>query len=862
MTPENIPSTVRVDQKVEKVEGGEVVAVKIGTWVNVYNFGAVGSFGAEAVAAPPRAALPYKGLDSYEFGDRHIFFGRETLARELSAQILGHTTTALIGKSGAGKTSLIHASLIPALGRGGDIAALSVRDYAAPVTRVREGLQHSPGLSRPLPQDESLAAMTASFTAQTGRRLVIFFDQLERLLALPSSQQEEFARQIAAAQVPNQEDGVHLVFVLRPESRPAAADLQARVRDANLLSNIQPVPGLNEEEVKEAILKPLKTDGGIDLAAVPEDGEHGLVKQWIWPQLAALSHAQNEQGQALVDPALLQIVCSRLYELAQTAVKDTGRQPQLTIALFRESGQAAGLLRSDLNNRLAGLASGDELTWLRRVLYTMAVSDSPQSCPAAYLARALDKDEARVATWLSQLASVGLVEAGEAAYALTPVYLAGEIRKWFQDEEDQEAADKALARALADWDYQHIPTERRRLGRIRQSLDSLRPEPREYALLLRSAVAYEADPGFWAGKLAQDARSVEVCGKLEEGDDADPTVAEVADVLGLQKPGRKSLTLAEGAVSAAEADVRIASALVLSVLASKEGGGKVQERLQPYLTATSAGGRLAAVKALAWIRFSGLDRGWPRLSVEPLVIALVLCLRLWANRIRVASVAASALAGTSLVGLVLPLVHLAVALSVGLPNPALELVSSLAVGVVLGGIVGAFYGVADVIPAPGRAGAGVVLRPLGIVLGAALANALLIGASLGGWAGWPPLLIGALAASGFAATNEWGLACFPGSARRRLLLGLIGFALTVAVAAIVTTWRLSAPELGFRDRLPWQFAGGLNTLIFSGFPREISACIAYIVWNTVSGGIIGLGLAGGLTVGHGLAAELERARYV
>jgi hypothetical protein len=42
----------------------------------------------------------------------------------------------------------------------------------------------------------------------------------------------------------------------------------------------------------------------------------------------------------------------------------------------------------------------------------------------------------------------------------------GEIRRWFPEQYSQDAANKALVRALADWDDQRLLTERRRLRRI------------------------------------------------------------------------------------------------------------------------------------------------------------------------------------------------------------------------------------------------------------------------------------------------------------------------------------------------------------------------------------------------------------
>ena len=58
---------------------------------------------------------PYKGPDSYQVEDAALFFGREQDAEQLAALILSSRITLLHAQSGAGKTSLINALVIPKL---------------------------------------------------------------------------------------------------------------------------------------------------------------------------------------------------------------------------------------------------------------------------------------------------------------------------------------------------------------------------------------------------------------------------------------------------------------------------------------------------------------------------------------------------------------------------------------------------------------------------------------------------------------------------------------------------------------------------------------------------------------------------
>ena len=58
---------------------------------------------------------PYVGPRPYERGDRRNFYGRKREARDLSSLILGERVVLFYAPSGAGKTSLLNAQVIPTL---------------------------------------------------------------------------------------------------------------------------------------------------------------------------------------------------------------------------------------------------------------------------------------------------------------------------------------------------------------------------------------------------------------------------------------------------------------------------------------------------------------------------------------------------------------------------------------------------------------------------------------------------------------------------------------------------------------------------------------------------------------------------
>ena len=61
---------------------------------------------------------PFKGLASFDADDAPYFFGRERLVAELVARLVGAPLLGVVGASGSGKSSVVRAGLLPALGSG------------------------------------------------------------------------------------------------------------------------------------------------------------------------------------------------------------------------------------------------------------------------------------------------------------------------------------------------------------------------------------------------------------------------------------------------------------------------------------------------------------------------------------------------------------------------------------------------------------------------------------------------------------------------------------------------------------------------------------------------------------------------
>jgi hypothetical protein len=89
---------------------------------------------------------PYPGLRPYDQAHEAVFFGRERLIAELAGKVAESGIVIVSGGSGAGKTSLLNAGLVPALTRGVQIpgssawSVVSMTPTARPLTELAEKL--------------------------------------------------------------------------------------------------------------------------------------------------------------------------------------------------------------------------------------------------------------------------------------------------------------------------------------------------------------------------------------------------------------------------------------------------------------------------------------------------------------------------------------------------------------------------------------------------------------------------------------------------------------------------------------------------------------------------------------------------
>lgn len=308
--------------------------------------------------APPvretvKAANPYLGPRPFDKLDGYRFFGRDLEVSELYSLVAAHRTVLLYAQSGAGKTSLLNAGLIPALERGdpvrerwgqGPAAGMPLGFDVLPMARVS-------GIPEPVLggganiyvvntiaswADDTITscATLADVLAYRPRRLdtegvvlprVAMFDQFEELFtAYPQCWQERrgFFEQLNKAMTADR--SLRVLFAMRedflghvhPYEDLLSEELRTRYR----------LEQLREGSARVAVAKPLEGTGVRFKPGVAERLVNDLLRTPVSSVLGSYGGKGSSEGKTedkktsvsyvageFVEPVQLQVVCFNLF---------------------------------------------------------------------------------------------------------------------------------------------------------------------------------------------------------------------------------------------------------------------------------------------------------------------------------------------------------------------------------------------------------------------------------------------------------------------------------------------------------------------------------------------------------------------
>jgi hypothetical protein len=236
---------------------------------------------------------PFIGLRPFEYSDRDYFFGREDELDALELQVKQNRFLAVVGRSGAGKSSLISAGLRPRLEKSADHQWhwIEMCPGEAPIRHLALGLAGLAGVSGDLLEacadrfeltlakssfgiGEALALIPALQGSEGGRAL-LFVDQFEELFRFGNfgsrnsldpitaverrDEATKFVRLLLAAMnLPRLP--IHTIVAIRSDFIGDCARLHGL---AHAVSQSQfLVPDMTRDQREDAIRKPIQLAGG------------------------------------------------------------------------------------------------------------------------------------------------------------------------------------------------------------------------------------------------------------------------------------------------------------------------------------------------------------------------------------------------------------------------------------------------------------------------------------------------------------------------------------------------------------------------------------------------------------------------
>ncbi|MGV9295962.1 nSTAND1 domain-containing NTPase [Amycolatopsis sp. NPDC003676] len=384
-------------------------------------------------AADDGSRSPYVGLAAFQPEDAACFFGREDLVAETAERLRGNRMITVFGASGAGKSSLLRAGLIPRLRDAGHLVVLlapgpsPLEECAVHLARITGAAPGS--VDAGLRADRRalhLLARRALADRQADAELVLVIDQFEEVFTVcrdPAERIRFIEALTAAVAAPSSRCrvvlGIRADFYAHCTAHPG---LVAALRDGQVV-----VGPLNTEELRRAITQPAIRDGcAIESALLAElvartDGRAGV--------LPLLSHALREtwkrrRGNTLTLGGYL--AAGGIHgALAQTAE-----------SIYTELPEHQRRLVKALFLRLVALGEGTEDTKRRIARDELDVADPDTAAVLERLA------SARLLT----LAESSVEIAHEALIACWP-----RLRDWIAEDREGLRVHRRLTEAAGTW---------------------------------------------------------------------------------------------------------------------------------------------------------------------------------------------------------------------------------------------------------------------------------------------------------------------------------------------------------------------------------------------------------------------------
>lgn len=438
----------------------------------------------EALVETEPAQPPYLGLQAFDVSDTDLFFGREQLTARLVDRLRDQSFLAVVGASGIGKSSIVHAGLIPALIRGEPLAngvlppagskdwliylmtptAHPLQALASSLTREAKSVTTTTTLTDDLAKDSHALRLYADTFSQSANlpdpsKLLIVVDQFEELFSLSRSEPERraFIDNLLTACEAGLRSPARVVIVLRADFYHYCAQYEA-LREA--VARYQEYVGpMTPVELREAIEHPAQVYG--------YEFEPGLVD-------LILRDIGNE-------PGALPLLSHALFTLWQRR-----RERTLTLAGYAEVGGVRGAIARTADTVYAQLSSPQQAIARRIFLRLTDLGEGSQDTRRRANRLELisaDDDVSAVEAVLKLLADARLIITGQDSVEVAHEALIREwprLREWLDENREKLRLRRRLSEAVQEWQtYSRDPSYLYRGARLVQVTDWLNARPGE-----------------------------------------------------------------------------------------------------------------------------------------------------------------------------------------------------------------------------------------------------------------------------------------------------------------------------------------------------------------------------------------------
>ena len=391
---------------------------------------------------------PYRGLEAFDEEHAADFFGREGDVARVVERLRNARFLAVVGASGSGKSSLIHAGVIPALRRGGVAGAerwriVDLVPGAHPLASLAGKLADVTGSHGPTPADLrasdaclDLALARALEGQPENERVLIVVDQMEELFTLAGDPGERaaFLGNLAYATTIPGGRGV-VIAALRADFYHRLGDDPA-IRTLAAANQVALGP-MDAAGLRRAIEQPALR-GGLEL-------EPGLTRRIL-----------TDVGGR---PGTLPLLEHLLYELWQ---RRSGRM--LTLEAYGASGGVEGSLARRANAVYDGLTP-ERQAIARRVLLRLTqpgegTEDTRRRATLRELATS-EEERPEVEAVVEALAGARLLTTGRDEVSGEPVVdvthealIRGwpELRGWIDEDREALRLHRRLTDAAGEWE--------------------------------------------------------------------------------------------------------------------------------------------------------------------------------------------------------------------------------------------------------------------------------------------------------------------------------------------------------------------------------------------------------------------------